>query len=268
MCVNGYRHITKGKKNFRKKDLFIYFLSFRSLINQWILEIDPSSEVPSKRKSSAPPAPRPLQSSGPFVEGSIVRIAMENFLWVAGGRAAAGGSDCVREGWAEVCLACGAGREFVPGLPGRCLLVGRGDWRVWCGRSGSWVMRVFLFIPLTFFEGVIWRAVEAVGIRSIYLHKFVQNFLNCSFLVCLCMKMEILGFMTVDKLMASRTCLRKSTYFWPLKLWIKFSELWTSLHQHHVKPAGLITLNVQWIMKQWLPKEKQGECTTQAEKSI
>nr|XP_008541975.1 PREDICTED: structural maintenance of chromosomes protein 5 isoform X2 [Equus przewalskii] len=41
---------------------------------------DPSSEVPSKRKSSAPPAPRPLQSSGPFVEGSIVRIAMENFL--------------------------------------------------------------------------------------------------------------------------------------------------------------------------------------------
>nr|XP_044612492.1 structural maintenance of chromosomes protein 5 isoform X5 [Equus asinus] len=41
---------------------------------------DPSSEVPSKRKSSAPPAPRLLQSSGPFVEGSIVRIAMENFL--------------------------------------------------------------------------------------------------------------------------------------------------------------------------------------------
>lgn len=37
---------------------------------------DPSSEVPSKRKSSAPPLP----SSGPFVEGSIVRIAMENFL--------------------------------------------------------------------------------------------------------------------------------------------------------------------------------------------
>ncbi|XP_014650918.1 PREDICTED: structural maintenance of chromosomes protein 5 isoform X2 [Ceratotherium simum simum] len=44
---------------------------------------DPSSEVPSKRRSSAspaPPPPRPLQSSGPFVEGSIVRIAMENFL--------------------------------------------------------------------------------------------------------------------------------------------------------------------------------------------
>ena len=42
---------------------------------------DPSSEVPSKKKSSVPPAaPRPLPSSGPFVEGSIVRIAMENFL--------------------------------------------------------------------------------------------------------------------------------------------------------------------------------------------
>ncbi|XP_024907156.1 structural maintenance of chromosomes protein 5 isoform X1 [Pteropus alecto] len=40
---------------------------------------DPSSEVPSKRRTSAPPAP-PLPSSGPFVEGSIVRIAMENFL--------------------------------------------------------------------------------------------------------------------------------------------------------------------------------------------
>ncbi|XP_036917579.1 structural maintenance of chromosomes protein 5 isoform X2 [Sturnira hondurensis] len=40
---------------------------------------DPSSEVPSKSsKSSAPPLPLP--SSGPFVEGSIVRIAMENFL--------------------------------------------------------------------------------------------------------------------------------------------------------------------------------------------
>lgn len=108
----------------------------------------------------------------------------------------------------------------------------------------------------------------STGPSRIYLHEFVQNFLNCSFLVCLCIKMEILGFMTVDKQMASRTCLRKSTYFWPLKLWIKFSELWTSLHQHHVKPAGLITLNVKWIMKQWLPKEKQGECTTQAEKSI
>ncbi|XP_044121859.1 structural maintenance of chromosomes protein 5 isoform X2 [Neovison vison] len=41
---------------------------------------DPSSEVPSKRKSSAAPAPLPLQSSRPFVEGSIVRIVMENFL--------------------------------------------------------------------------------------------------------------------------------------------------------------------------------------------
>ncbi|XP_069430200.1 structural maintenance of chromosomes protein 5 isoform X4 [Ovis canadensis] len=42
---------------------------------------DPSSEVPSKKKSSVPPAaPPPLPSSGPFVEGSIVRIAMENFL--------------------------------------------------------------------------------------------------------------------------------------------------------------------------------------------
>ncbi|XP_048948060.1 structural maintenance of chromosomes protein 5 isoform X2 [Canis lupus dingo] len=44
---------------------------------------DPSSEVPSKRKSSAPPAPPPpppLPSSRPFVEGSIVRIVMENFL--------------------------------------------------------------------------------------------------------------------------------------------------------------------------------------------
>ncbi|XP_054996590.1 structural maintenance of chromosomes protein 5 isoform X2 [Sorex araneus] len=51
---------------------------------------DSASEVPSKRRSSAPPAPvpmpaaaaapPPLQASGPFVEGSIVRIAMENFL--------------------------------------------------------------------------------------------------------------------------------------------------------------------------------------------
>ena len=42
---------------------------------------DPSSEVPNKKKSSVPPAaPRPLPSSGPFVEGSIVRIAIENFL--------------------------------------------------------------------------------------------------------------------------------------------------------------------------------------------
>uniref|UniRef100_A0A8D2IEK4 Structural maintenance of chromosomes protein 5 n=1 Tax=Urocitellus parryii TaxID=9999 RepID=A0A8D2IEK4_UROPR len=41
---------------------------------------DPSSEVPSKRKNLAPPPSSLLQSSGPFVEGSIVRIAMENFL--------------------------------------------------------------------------------------------------------------------------------------------------------------------------------------------
>ncbi|XP_059958269.1 structural maintenance of chromosomes protein 5 isoform X2 [Mesoplodon densirostris] len=44
---------------------------------------DPSSEVPNMKRSLAPPAappPLPLQSSGPFVEGSIVRIAMENFL--------------------------------------------------------------------------------------------------------------------------------------------------------------------------------------------
>ncbi|XP_063493068.1 structural maintenance of chromosomes protein 5 isoform X4 [Symphalangus syndactylus] len=40
---------------------------------------DPSSEVPSKRKNSALQLPV-LQSSGPFVEGSIVRISMENFL--------------------------------------------------------------------------------------------------------------------------------------------------------------------------------------------
>ncbi|CAH6972095.1 Smc5 [Phodopus roborovskii] len=40
---------------------------------------DASSEVPSKKKNSNPTStlPRP---SGPFVEGSIVRIAMENFL--------------------------------------------------------------------------------------------------------------------------------------------------------------------------------------------
>ncbi|XP_057576262.1 structural maintenance of chromosomes protein 5 isoform X4 [Hippopotamus amphibius kiboko] len=47
------------------------------LASKRTLPRDPSSEVPSKKKSSAPP---PLQSSGPFVEGSIVRIAMENFL--------------------------------------------------------------------------------------------------------------------------------------------------------------------------------------------
>ncbi|KAK7805107.1 hypothetical protein U0070_002029 [Myodes glareolus] len=43
------------------------------------LSREASSEVPSKRKTSNPTStlPRP---SGPFVEGSIVRIAMENFL--------------------------------------------------------------------------------------------------------------------------------------------------------------------------------------------
>nr|XP_055166038.1 structural maintenance of chromosomes protein 5 isoform X2 [Nyctereutes procyonoides] len=42
---------------------------------------DPPSEVPSKRRSSAPSAPPPPPpSSRPFVEGSIVRIVMENFL--------------------------------------------------------------------------------------------------------------------------------------------------------------------------------------------
>ncbi|XP_040305311.1 structural maintenance of chromosomes protein 5 isoform X2 [Herpailurus yagouaroundi] len=53
-----------------------------SLASKRALPRDPSSEVPSKRKSSAPPAPPPLplQSSRPFVEGSIVRIVMENFL--------------------------------------------------------------------------------------------------------------------------------------------------------------------------------------------
>ncbi|XP_023069020.1 structural maintenance of chromosomes protein 5 isoform X2 [Piliocolobus tephrosceles] len=40
---------------------------------------DSSSEVPSKRKNPAPQLPL-VQSSGPFVEGSIVRISMENFL--------------------------------------------------------------------------------------------------------------------------------------------------------------------------------------------
>ncbi|KAF3815958.1 hypothetical protein GH733_016063, partial [Mirounga leonina] len=55
-----------------------------SLASKRALPREPSSEVPSKRKSSAPPAapppPLPLQSSRPFVEGSIVRIVMENFL--------------------------------------------------------------------------------------------------------------------------------------------------------------------------------------------
>nr|KAF6434504.1 structural maintenance of chromosomes 5 [Molossus molossus] len=46
------------------------------LASKRALPRDPSSEVPSKKKSSAPPLP----SSGAFVEGSIVRIAMENFL--------------------------------------------------------------------------------------------------------------------------------------------------------------------------------------------
>ena len=105
---------------------------------------DPSSEVPSKKKSSVPPAaPRPLPSSGPFVEGSIVRIAMENFLWVTGGRAAAWeasgrhtrAAGCVRAGGGsvEVCLAFEAFGKFVRGLRWGYLLVGRGDWRVcWC----------------------------------------------------------------------------------------------------------------------------------------
>ncbi|XP_029775636.1 structural maintenance of chromosomes protein 5 isoform X2 [Suricata suricatta] len=48
-----------------------------SLPSKRALPRDPSSEVPSKRRSSAPP---PLPSSRPFVEGSIVRIVMENFL--------------------------------------------------------------------------------------------------------------------------------------------------------------------------------------------
>ncbi|XP_008568269.1 PREDICTED: structural maintenance of chromosomes protein 5 [Galeopterus variegatus] len=47
------------------------------LASKRALPRDPSSEVPSKRNNSAPPL---LQTSGPFVEGSIVRILMENFL--------------------------------------------------------------------------------------------------------------------------------------------------------------------------------------------
>ncbi|XP_036749326.2 structural maintenance of chromosomes protein 5 isoform X2 [Manis pentadactyla] len=50
------------------------------LASKRALPRDPSSEVPSKRKSSAPPAPPPPQAPRPFVEGSIVRIVMENFL--------------------------------------------------------------------------------------------------------------------------------------------------------------------------------------------
>ncbi|XP_008254498.1 structural maintenance of chromosomes protein 5 isoform X2 [Oryctolagus cuniculus] len=49
------------------------------LASKRALPRDPSSEVPSKRKNSAP-QPSLLQSAGPFVEGSIVRISMENFL--------------------------------------------------------------------------------------------------------------------------------------------------------------------------------------------
>ncbi|KAF7463204.1 Hypothetical predicted protein [Marmota monax] len=51
-----------------------------SLASKRAFPRDPSSEVPSKRKNLAPPPSSLLQSSGPFVEGSIVRIAMENFL--------------------------------------------------------------------------------------------------------------------------------------------------------------------------------------------
>ncbi|KAK2501182.1 hypothetical protein MC885_020366 [Smutsia gigantea] len=54
------------------------------LASKRALPRDPSSEVPSKVKGSAPPAPLPLRSSGPFVEGSIVRIVMENFLFGMG----------------------------------------------------------------------------------------------------------------------------------------------------------------------------------------
>lgn len=43
------------------------------------LSREASSEVPSKRKNSNPTSTLPCPS-GPFVEGSIVRIAMENFL--------------------------------------------------------------------------------------------------------------------------------------------------------------------------------------------
>ncbi|XP_058513341.1 structural maintenance of chromosomes protein 5 isoform X2 [Ochotona princeps] len=40
---------------------------------------EPASEVPSKRRGAAPQAPLP-PAAGRFVEGSIVRISMENFL--------------------------------------------------------------------------------------------------------------------------------------------------------------------------------------------
>ncbi|XP_066224106.1 structural maintenance of chromosomes protein 5 isoform X2 [Saccopteryx leptura] len=49
-----------------------------ALASKRTLPGDPSSEAPSKRRSLA--LPLSLPSSGPFVEGSIVRIAMENFL--------------------------------------------------------------------------------------------------------------------------------------------------------------------------------------------
>lgn len=46
--------------------------------------------------------------------------------------------------------------------------------------------------------------------------------------------------------------------------WMKFS-----LHQHHNNPVRPITLNVEWIMKELLPKVKQwGECITSAGKFI
>lgn len=81
--------------------------------------------------------------------------------------------------------------------------------------------------------------------------------------------MEILGFMTVEKQMASRISLRKLTYSWTFKLWMNFSELWTSLHQHCINPAGSITLNVIWTMKELFPKEKQqGECIPQVGKFV
>lgn len=70
--------------------------------------------------------------------------------------------------------------------------------------------------------------------------------------------MEILGFMTVEKQMASRTSLRKLTYSWPFKLWMNFSELWTSLHQHGINSAGSITLNVIWTMSYSPKKSNKG----------
>ncbi|XP_048188729.1 structural maintenance of chromosomes protein 5 isoform X2 [Perognathus longimembris pacificus] len=49
------------------------------LVSKRPLSTDLSSEIPSKRKNATPPSSL-LPSSGSFVEGSIVRIAMENFL--------------------------------------------------------------------------------------------------------------------------------------------------------------------------------------------